>query len=122
MEAVGTLVLKQMQYHLGVGRRVKPVSLCEERFSEFGMIEDLPVVDDPEAVIFIVDRLRTPRKIDDAQPRAPQADPVIDIDAGLIGSAMGLGRVHPFDLLGRYDTRFFEVKDSSNATHAVDPV
>ena len=91
-----------VQHDLGVAMRLEAVAAGEEFFAQFGVVEDLTVVNDPVAAVLSRDRLLAGGKIDDAQAGVAEANLVVEIDAELVGSAMADHGQHAAEqVLGR---------------------
>ena len=56
--------------------------------AKLNVVEDLAIQHNPDAFVFIVDGLLAALKIDDTQPRMPQTDEGINVEAGTVRPAM----------------------------------
>jgi len=83
-QTLGAFLLVQVQQNLRIRCRVKAMALLDQSLFQLRVVEDLPVPDDPERLVFIVDRLTPARQVDDAQPHMPQTNPVVEVDPRLI--------------------------------------
>src|SRR5690606_1103943 len=72
-EAIAELLV-QMDDDLGIGARIEAVPLGFERAAQLDVIEDFAVVDDPDRLVLVVDRLRAAFEIDDAEPGVAEAN------------------------------------------------
>jgi hypothetical protein len=65
--------------------------------TQFEMIVDLPVKDNPDALIFVVDRLMAASHIDNRKTPHPKPDAATDIGAAIIRATVDDRIVHGVD-------------------------
>src|SRR5262249_20318531 len=75
-ETLRAQILIEMEDHLAVRFRPKPVPSGEQLFAEWLIVVDLTVADQDERAILILERLMASSHIDDAEPSMAKADVV----------------------------------------------
>ena len=88
--------------------------------AQLRVVENLPVVDYPEVAGFVADGLLAATQVDDAEPGAPQADVIIEIEAKFVRSAMADLPQHAAQQRFLGWRRCHQVQDSRNAAHGRD--
>jgi hypothetical protein len=88
-----------------------------EILTKFRVIENLTVIDDPDGLAFVMDRLVTPWQIDDAQPYRPQSSELIRVNPRSIGSSVTNKTEHATEERGLVEFVCLEIYYSRNATH-----
>ncbi len=116
-QAIGAVFFVQVDDDLGVALRGKPVAERLELRAQFDVVEDLAVVDDPERTVLVADRLIAAGQVNDAEPRAAQANPVIPVDAVSVRPAMPEHPQHPQQGIAFRRGPFGQVEDAYNAAH-----
>jgi hypothetical protein len=88
---------------LGVRVGVETVATALKLLTERRKVVDFSVEDDPKALVFIVNRLPSPGKVNDAQ--APHAQPyrAAGINPLVVGTSVDNGLAHPPDFGGIND-------------------
>ena len=86
--------LIEVQEHLGVGIGGKAVAFLEQLRFEFDVVESLAVVDNPKGAVFVGDGLPPAFDPDNAEPDMAQTHMIVQVDAGLVGSAVADDRHH----------------------------
>ena len=95
-----------MDQHLGIGMvRAEAVSLGVEFATQFAMVIDFAVEDDPDRPVLVGHRLMAAGKIDDGQPAKAQGAVVIVPVALVVGSAVDDRRGHTARSLARVPQR-----------------
>src|SRR5260370_32769291 len=64
---------------------------------QLGVVIDLAIKHDPNAAVFIGNRLMAAGKIDNAKTAKTKTDTRADIDALVVGTTVNNGLVHPVD-------------------------
>src|SRR5262249_15800738 len=117
LEAAGSELLVQVQDDFRISVRREPMAACLQVPSQLDVIEHFAVEDDPQGPVFVGDRLLTGMQIDDAQPCAAEGNPIVGVDAELVGTPVAETRQHaPHVSVGRWrvDRR---LEDSGDAAH-----
>ena len=118
LKALRTVLLIQMQNHLGIGPGPELMPPGLESGAEFDVIEHLAIEDDPQGFVLVGDRLLTRAEIDDAQARVAQGDVRIGVHTELIGTAMTNHRQCVFGTLGQVARRGVRSAEfTHDATH-----
>ena len=79
-EAVGALLLVEVEKYLAVGARTQAVAAHDELALVASVVVELTVHDDVELLILVGDRLVAGGEVDDAEPRVPHAHPSVRRD------------------------------------------
>jgi hypothetical protein len=82
---------------LGVGLGGHGVAPGDELVADLGEVVGLSVVGDPDRAVLVGQGLVPGDQVDDAQAAVAQADPLVDVDALVVGAAVGDGPAHPDD-------------------------
>ena len=106
-----------MDDDLGVGVRIKRVTLADEVFLDLREVVDLPIEDDPDRLILIVDRLMAGRQVDDAQPAHAQGGLPVDIEPFVVGPAVDDDVGHPLEQGGGVGRQAARVDESADTAH-----
>ena len=93
--AVRTIRFIGVQHRFGITVGCKLMAARFQITAELWEVENLTVEDDPQASVFVSDRLLPTRQVDDAQPGAGHSSLAVTVDPGLIWPAMMQGRNHP---------------------------
>src|SRR6185503_15141413 len=117
VDAVGAEFLKSVQNDFRVALRGEAMAAGFQLRTQFDVVENLAVEDDPKRAILVADRLLAGAEIDNAQPGVAQAGKAVEINAKLIRTAMTDHRQHPAEagLLNRIGLG--ETDYAHNATH-----
>ena len=106
-----------MQHDFRVRCRIEVVPALLQVLAQLNVVEDLAVVHDPQRLVLIVNGL-TPRvEIDDTESHVPQPNPIVHIDAGLVGAAMANHTHHPPQVFRVNVVRGRQPTHAYNATH-----
>ncbi len=89
------MVFVEVNQEFRVRPRIELVPRGLEFTPQLRVIENLPVVDDPEGPVLVVDRLVAALEVEDAQPGGAQTDPLVHVDSEGIGPAVADEREHP---------------------------
>src|SRR5438034_5115361 len=84
--------------------------------AQLAVVVDLPVEDDPDRTVLVADRLLPVLKVDDAQPTHSEPDPVAEIDAFIVGTAVDHRAAHGAHLVLDHGTAV-PPDDACDATH-----
>ena len=85
----GTPVLfPEMHQHLGVGGGAKAMAFLFQLLPKLQVVEDLPVEDGHDRIVFVVDRLATVLQIDDGETLIVESYPGINKRARFVGPSM----------------------------------
>ena len=110
--------LVQVDDDLGIGVRVETVPALLEHAAQLDVVEDLAVVGDPDGLVFVVDRLRAAREVDDAEARVAEAETGLEMEARAVRSTMPQRRHHALQQVAiRRRLRRVEV-ESRESAHA----
>src|ERR1700722_6681528 len=93
----GVPVLVGVDDHLGVGGRVEAVARGFQVTSQFPVVVDFAVEDDPDRAILVVDWLVPGREIDDAEPPHAERDAGVHPDTLVVRAAMADDGAHAVD-------------------------
>ena len=91
------MVLVKVEDDLAVGGRAEAVAFLLEAAAELGVVVDLAVEDQPQALVLVGQGLMAARReVDDAEPGVAQGDAAIAGHQGVleVGAAVALGRGH----------------------------
>jgi hypothetical protein len=111
-----------MENDLGIRPSPESMPFGEEFRSQFRVVVDLSIEDDPHCLVFISYRLATSREIDDAESAHTQADGSRHIIALVIGPPVVHGPIHPFELVAVQLRAGIKEKYSANSTHILGSV
>ena len=78
---LGAFFFVEVQEDFGICVGIELVTTCFQVGTKFNVIEDFSVVNDPEGLVFIVDRLITTGKVNDAESSGCKTGDVIHVDA-----------------------------------------
>ena len=81
-------LLVGMRDHLAVGAGGERVPVAREALAQLDVAVDLAVEDDVDRAVLVAIRLMPAGDVDDRQPTDRERDPVVVMDAGLIGAAV----------------------------------
>jgi len=96
-EALRALLLVEVHDRLGVAVRAEGVALLLQLLPQRLVVVDLPVEDQGQRPVLVVDRLLPAREVDDAQPAHAERDARLDVIALVVGPAMHHGVAHRLD-------------------------
>src|SRR3984893_14507799 len=105
-----------MKNDLGIRAGGEPMSLSEQLFPEFEVVEDLAVEGDPERRVLVAHGLLATGKVDDAKPGVRQPHAVFRVKSGIVGPAMSQHADHPLQGF-RSDGGSIEIEYAGYATH-----
>jgi hypothetical protein len=108
--------LIEMDQNLRIRVGVKPMATSLQVLPKLWIVEDLPIVNDPDGPIFIVNRLVSTAQVDDAQPGMGKSGVLTKIDPKGIRAPMPEQSQHLPEKLLRRRGRV-EVNDAGYATH-----
>jgi len=81
LDAILPFFFIEVKYDLGIGACGKGVSLSQEIFFEFEVIEDLAVKSDPERGVLVAHRLMAAREIKDAETGMRESYAILDVNS-----------------------------------------
>jgi hypothetical protein len=84
----GAVFFVQVQDDFGVGLGPKSMTVSNEIFTKFDVVEDFTVERDPERSVGVRHRLSATREIDDAQTRVAEASAGVDVYATVVWTAV----------------------------------
>src|SRR5690349_19801504 len=99
----------------GIAGGLQAMAAFEERLTQFLIVVNLPVEDDPNRSVLVADRLLARLEVDDAEPPHAEADTRAKVHPFFIRSTMHQHLTHRANLL--LEDRFVKSNDSRNATH-----
>jgi hypothetical protein len=73
------------------------MAFIDETLAQLQKLVDLSVQDDPDGLVFVMDRLLTRLKVDDAEPSHAHSEIVVREDSLVIGSTMLDTPAHPLE-------------------------
>ena len=88
IQHLGAFFFVEVQEDFGICVGIELVSASFQVGTKFNVIEDLSVVNDPQGLVFIVDRLITTGKVDDAEACRCKASDIVHVNAEGIRAAM----------------------------------
>ena len=83
-----------MQQHFGIGVGGKAVAFLEQLRLELDVVEGLAVIDNPKGAVFVSNGLPPAFDPDNAEPHMAQAHVIVQVNPGLVGSAVADDRNH----------------------------
>ena len=86
-----------MDERLRIAVRVKAMSRLFKILSQFQVVVDLPVEDNPDALVFVVDRLMAAGHIDNGKAPHPKSDVASDIGTAVVRATVDDRVVHGID-------------------------
>ncbi len=110
-------LLPGMDDHLGIAPGVKAVAALGELGNQLLVVVDLAVEHDHHAAVLVEQRLLARGQIDDGQPPMAEAEPRLEVQPALVGSAVVLRLVHARDEIARDRPRALQVHDADDAAH-----
>jgi len=57
LQAIRPMLLVKMEHHFSIGRSIETVTFLQQVLFQFRVVENFPVINDPEALVLIMDRL-----------------------------------------------------------------
>jgi hypothetical protein len=99
-DAVGAVLLVEMNDDLGVTVRREVVAAAHEILAQLTEVVDLAVEHDRDRAVLVVNRLVPGDEVDDAQPLDPEPDFTSAEDAARIWPAVLEAGAHPLDHVG----------------------
>ena len=121
LDEARSVLLVEVHEHFGVALGGEPVAASLELGPKLAVVVDLAVLDDPDRLVLVADRLIAAREIDDGQASRSEADVAVDVRATAVGAAVNEGLVHRSQDLG-IDPFAVEPRDSADSTHATSVV
>src|SRR5580704_4537260 len=106
-----------MNDHFSIGFCLKSVPLALQLLSEFLIVVDFAVEDDPDRAIFIADGLVAGVQVNDCETAEPETYRSRDVVSLIIGSPMLNGIRHLLQQPRSYAGLSVEVKLSTNPAH-----
>jgi hypothetical protein len=94
-EQTDAVVLPEVHEHLDVRARPEPMPRGLETLSQLDEVVDLPVEDDVNGAVLVVHGLVAGVQVDDGEPAAGQTDRAGDVEALVVGTAVGQAGGHP---------------------------
>ena len=82
------VIFIEVHPQLGVATGGQPMPPRHQLGLQLGILEDLPVLRDPDGAVFIADRLPASRQVDDRQPACPHRQSRLDVDLFVVRPAM----------------------------------
>jgi hypothetical protein len=92
------------------------MSLTEQLFPEFQVVEDLAVEGDPQRRVLVAHGLLAAGEVNDAEPGMRQTHAVLRVKSGIVRPAMSQHPNHPLEGI-RSDGRSIEIEYAGYATH-----
>ena len=86
-----------MDERLRIAVRVKAMSRLFKILSQFQVVVDLPVEDNPDALVFVVDRLMAAGHIDNGKAPHPESNVASDIGTAVVRATVDDRVVHRVD-------------------------
>ena len=118
VQAVGAFLFIEVDDGFGVAVGAEAMALGDELLAQFLVVVDLAVEDDPDAAVFVGDRLVTGAEIDDAEAAHADAAGPVGVDAFVIRPAMADEVGHGPDV-GNLGAAVAQ-KKSRNPTHGIE--
>jgi len=111
------ILFEQVEDDLRVGVRVEPVPVSDEFLLQLQVVENLAVEDDPEGLVFIVDRLHPALYADNAEAGLAQHGMVVDVQSAFIGTPVAQHAQHGPHARGVEASAFRYPYFTGNAAH-----
>ena len=115
-DAVLSFFLVKVEDYLGIRAGGEPMSLTEQLFPEFQVVEDLAVEGDPQRRVLVAHGLLAAGEVNDAEPGMRQTHAVLSVKSGIVRPAMSQHPNHPLEGI-RSDGRSIEIEYAGYATH-----
>ena len=93
------------------------MAACLQIFSQFGMVIDLAVENNPDIAILIRQRLMAALYVNDAQPAHGEADILFDEESLVVRPAMDDAAVHLGEHIALHAPLAIREEDSADSTH-----
>src|SRR5580765_5153278 len=93
------------------------MSPCLQVRPQLDVIEDFAIENDPQRLILILNRLTTPAQINDAEPRIPESDFLIQQNSKLVRAPMPQHRQHLAQITLSDVLRRGTIKHAGDPTH-----
>ena len=90
---------------------------CFQILAKFAMIVDFSVENNPEALVFVADRLMPRLNVNDAQSAHGEPDVFAHVETIVVGTAVGNLLVHRRENIPVYSHLPIRIKDSADSTH-----
>jgi len=113
-------LLVSVHQHLGVAAGAEQVPAGLQLAAQCEVVEDLAVVDDEDAAVFVRHGLHPARQIDHAQPGVGEAHPVVDVQPEPVRPAVPDGGRHPLQQL-RGHAHWAPARDTGHTAHQEPP-
>src|SRR5436309_16103425 len=117
LNAVATVLFIQMDDRFGIAFRAIAVASRLELQTEFAVIVDFTVIDDPQAVVLVANRLLSGPNIYDAEPPHSQPDVALDKKAIVIRPAVRDLRIHLRQRVALNAPFLSGIHNSADSTH-----
>jgi hypothetical protein len=103
------MIFIQVNDHLSIRSGTEPMAFIDQTLAQLPEIVDLSVQDDPDGLVFVVDRLLTRLKVDDAEPSHTHSEISIHEDSLIIRSTMPNTPAHPLERIRLDRARWLKV-------------
>src|SRR5712691_7689542 len=117
LHALGPKLLVQVNDHLSVSAGVEAVATSFQRRAQLWEVVDLPIEDDPNSSVLVVDGLMPRRQIDDTQPAHAQRGTPLSVDSFVVRSAVHDGLAHLMDVCTAGQIVMLGTDDACYSTH-----
>src|SRR5437870_10514948 len=117
LHAVGPKLLVQVNDHLRVRAGVEAVATSFQCRAQLWEVVDLPIEDDPDGSVLVVDGLMSGRQVDDTQSAHAQTGTALSVDSFVVRSAVHDGLAHLVDVCTAGQIVMLSTDDACYSTH-----
>src|SRR5579859_1623128 len=118
LHAITAVFLIQVNDGFGLAARAVLVPLCLQIGSQFRMVIDFPVVDDPDIAVLVSQRLVTAFYVNNAEASHGQPNVLFDEEPFIVWTAMHDLPVHACQHIARNAPVTVLKEDSADSTHS----
>src|SRR5580692_4397056 len=100
LHALGPHFLIQVKDNFSIRMGVKAMTATFKLLAQLRKVIDFSVKNDPQARVFVVNRLSPAGKVNDTQAAHPESYGALRVDALVVRTAVNNGLTHPADVFG----------------------
>src|SRR6267154_5714420 len=119
LNALRPILFIKMNNDFGIGMSEAAMAAGLQLRAQLGKVIDLAVVDNPNGLIFVEDRLVPARQVDDAEPAHAQSDASLHKHSLVVGPTMHDGFAHPVNGGAIHPAVRMSLDHSCYAAHAL---